>query len=187
MQNQGTSARDKVDGEGRRRPRRDTRRQLERELALAARDRQQAAVDAYYHNPPRLDDIWICEFCEYERIFGSGPKALIREYEMKDRRLRQEEAHRRRLLEKAKAKSRKGKKGSKTTKAPQSAAESPIQVSDDQTATDAAPMEPSHSNFTQSDNDYEDKVDDYRSRNPPDILGLYGKGSASQDAIVGAS
>ena len=80
---------------------------------MAARHRQQMAAEQYFNNPPKLDDIWICEFCEYERIFGEPPRALIREYELKDRRARQEEADRKRLLEKAKAKGRKAKKNVK--------------------------------------------------------------------------
>mgnify|MGYP005989200687 CR=1 FL=1 len=91
--------------------RRSHRRQLERELDTAARHRRQMAANDFYNSPPKFDDIWICEFCEYEKIFGVPPRALIRDYEMKDRRHRQEEADRKRLLEKAKAKSRKGKKG----------------------------------------------------------------------------
>ncbi|KAK7985215.1 hypothetical protein PG996_005544 [Apiospora saccharicola] len=63
-------------------------------------------------SPPPPQDVWVCEFCEYERIFGRPPEALIRQYEIKDRRRRREEAERRRLLEKAKMKSRKGKKAS---------------------------------------------------------------------------
>jgi hypothetical protein len=64
-----------------------------------------------YHHPPQKQDIWICEFCEYETIFGTPPTALIRQYEIKDRKIRKELAERRRLLEKAKMKGRKGKKG----------------------------------------------------------------------------
>ncbi|KAI1453966.1 hypothetical protein F4805DRAFT_461243 [Annulohypoxylon moriforme] len=82
-------------------------------LLLAAKQRRREAAFQNYHHPPAADDIWICEFCEYERIFGRAPEALIRQYEIKDRRRRREEAERRRLLEKAKMKSRKGKKASK--------------------------------------------------------------------------
>lgn len=55
----------------------------------------------------------MCEFCEYESIFGQPPEALMRQYEIKDRRARRKEAEKRRLLEKAKMKGRKGKKGTK--------------------------------------------------------------------------
>ncbi|KAI9726901.1 MAG: hypothetical protein M1828_000249 [Chrysothrix sp. TS-e1954] len=56
---------------------------------------------------------WVCEFCEYESIFGEPPLALIRQYELKDRTKREEQKERARLLEKAKAKGRKTKKGPK--------------------------------------------------------------------------
>ena len=59
------------------------------------------------------EDVWICEFCEYESIFGVQPTALIRQYEVKDRRERRRLAEKRRLLEKAKMKGRKGKKATK--------------------------------------------------------------------------
>ncbi|KAI1141084.1 hypothetical protein F5Y05DRAFT_376347 [Hypoxylon sp. FL0543] len=82
-------------------------------LLQAAKQRRRETEYQNYHHPPAPEDIWICEFCEYERIFGRPPEALIRQYEIKDRRRRREEAERRRLLEKAKMKSRKGKKASK--------------------------------------------------------------------------
>lgn len=82
-------------------------------LLLAAKQRRQDQEYKNYHHPPTPEEAWICEFCEYERIFGRPPEALIRQYEIKDRRRRREEAERRRLLEKAKMKSRKGKKPSK--------------------------------------------------------------------------
>ena len=46
--------------------------------------------------------MWICEFCEYEDIYGAPPYAMIRRYEIKDRQEREQAAERRRLLEKAK-------------------------------------------------------------------------------------
>jgi len=55
--------------------------------------------------------MWICEFCEYEDIFGMPPVAMIRKYEIKDRQERKKAAERQRLLEKAKMRNRKGKKG----------------------------------------------------------------------------
>ncbi|KAL7621373.1 hypothetical protein AAE478_008694 [Parahypoxylon ruwenzoriense] len=82
-------------------------------LLQAAKQRRRETEYQNYHHPPAPEDVWICEFCEYERIFGRAPEALIRQYEIKDRRRRREEAERRRLLEKAKMKSRKGKKASK--------------------------------------------------------------------------
>lgn len=80
---------------------------------LAARQRRLQQEYANLHHPPSSEDIWICEFCEYESIFGAPPKALIRQYEIKDRKERKRLAEKRRLLEKAKMKGRKGKKQTK--------------------------------------------------------------------------
>jgi hypothetical protein len=81
--------------------------------ALAARRRKIQQQYANLHHPPSLEDIWICEFCEYESIFGRPPEALIRQYEIKDRKERKRLAEKKRLLEKAKMKGRKGKKATK--------------------------------------------------------------------------
>ncbi|KAL4961816.1 uncharacterized protein BDV14DRAFT_115381 [Aspergillus stella-maris] len=81
--------------------------------ALAARQRKIQQQYANLHHPPRLEDIWICEFCEYESIFGRPPEALIRQYEIKDRKERKRLAEKKRLLEKAKMKGRKHKKAPK--------------------------------------------------------------------------
>ena len=89
------------------------RRSAAKRYALAARDRR---AQQEYNNsihPLKDEDFWICEFCEYESIFGRPPEALIRQYEMKDERERKRLAEKRRLLEKAKMKGRKGKKGGK--------------------------------------------------------------------------
>ncbi|KAF2395585.1 hypothetical protein EJ06DRAFT_560590 [Trichodelitschia bisporula] len=82
-----------------------------RVYTLAARQRRLQQEYANYHHPPRREDMWICEFCEYEAIFGAPPAALIRQYEIKDRKEQKRLAEKRRLLEKAKMKGRKGKKG----------------------------------------------------------------------------
>lgn len=140
--------------------RRKSRWRLERELRIAARHRQRLAADTYYQNPPKVEDIWICEFCEYERIFGVPPRALIRDYELKDRRHRQEEADRKRLLEKAKAKSRKGKKGGKgNAKGVQASgsplAPAPLEDYDDPQDPQAVPTEHDHEHSTESDDGYD--------------------------------
>ncbi|KAJ8118485.1 hypothetical protein ONZ43_g3983 [Nemania bipapillata] len=85
-------------------------------LLQAARQRRRETEYQNMHHPPAPEDYYLCEFCEYELIFGHPPEALIRQYEIKDRRRRREEAERRRLLEKAKMKSRKGKKTSNNNK-----------------------------------------------------------------------
>ncbi|KAG5664695.1 hypothetical protein KAF25_008429 [Fusarium avenaceum] len=107
--------------------RQDSKRRLDRSLDRAARRRRQLATEARRANPEKASDGWICEFCEYESIFGEPPRALIRKYEMKDRKRRQEEADRKRLLEKAKAKSRKGKKSGKSTSKDHGVTQNPAQ------------------------------------------------------------
>ncbi|KAI0395557.1 hypothetical protein F5Y17DRAFT_422763 [Xylariaceae sp. FL0594] len=81
-------------------------------LLRAARRRRRETEYQNMHHPLSPENYYLCEFCEYELIFGHPPEALIRQYELKDRRRRRDEAERRRLLEKAKLKSRKGKKSS---------------------------------------------------------------------------
>lgn len=81
--------------------------------ALAARQRKIQQQYANLHHPPSIEDIWICEFCEYESIFGRPPEALIRQYEVKDRKERKRLAEKKRLLEKAKMKGRKNRKATK--------------------------------------------------------------------------
>ena len=81
--------------------------------ALAARQRKLQQEYNNLQHPPAPEDVWICEFCEYESIFGQPPHALIRQYEIKDRKERRRLAEKRRLLEKAKLKGRKGKKQTK--------------------------------------------------------------------------
>ena len=89
------------------------RRRPSKEYLLAARQRRLQQEYTNYHHRPTKDSMWICEFCEYEDIFGYPPVQLIRQYERKDRAERKKQAEKRRLLEKAKAKNRKNKKGSK--------------------------------------------------------------------------
>ncbi|CAZ79492.1 unnamed protein product [Tuber melanosporum] len=79
------------------------------DYALLRRRRQEALGGGNSNG-----EIWICEFCEYESIFGEAPEALMRQYEIKDRKERRKLAEKRRLLEKAKQKGKKnsGKNGS---------------------------------------------------------------------------
>ena len=92
------------------------RRSPSKRYAIAARERRRQQEYNNYHHPPRDEDVWICEFCEYESIFGVPPEALVRQYEIKDRRERKRIAEKRRLLEKAKMKGRKNKKSTKNAK-----------------------------------------------------------------------
>ncbi|KAK1238544.1 hypothetical protein MKX07_004120 [Trichoderma sp. CBMAI-0711] len=147
---------------------RKSRSRLERELAAAARARRQIATENYYHNLVNPEDIWICEFCEYERIFGEPPRTLIRDYEIKDRRQRQEEADRKRLLEKAKAKSRKGKKASKAAaKGGQTSEHVPDQPPAAARPADIPPvLANGRSRSTHSNHGYEDDYEEHFSDAP---------------------
>ncbi|CAG8977292.1 hypothetical protein HYALB_00012984 [Hymenoscyphus albidus] len=142
-------------------PAKKNRRRTGKEYLIAARQRRQQQEFKNYHHPPPAEDVWICEFCEYERIFGTLPEALIKQYEIKDRRIRKQEAERRRLLEKAKMKGRKGKKGNKGSAKNASATQD--RQTSNQHAPQSAPMN-ANSNHSQSqgtqsegyyENDYE--------------------------------
>ncbi|KAF4510069.1 hypothetical protein G6O67_001992 [Ophiocordyceps sinensis] len=140
---------------------------LEQKLNNAARRRERIAAEAMKRQPPKAEDVWICQFCEYNNIFRKPPSALIRDYEIKDRRRRKEEADRKRLLEKAKAKNRKGKKnGQVTTKASSGAQhmsdQGPAGAAGDQ---DAPPMHQGPSRPTQS-GEHEDDCEGEQARPP---------------------
>lgn len=111
--------------------------------------------------------MWICEFCEYEDIWGEPPLALIRSYEIKDRKVRQEAEEKRRLLEKAKMKGRKGKKGGKGGK--NAVAQQPPAGSAqpyDQ-GLDNVPLPPDHHDEFYDD-EYDDGYDPVHPGNPND-------------------
>ena len=135
------------------------RRPLAKQYAVAARDRRLRQEYSNYHHPPKQEDVWICEFCEYESIFGTPPKALIQQYEAKDRRERKRLAEKRRLLEKAKMKGRKGKKGSKNAAKNSGAAMQPHQTAQKQRYDDQ-PVDnlPTQNHGTQNE---EYVLDDY--------------------------
>lgn len=141
------------------RPRR--RRRPSKEYALAAQHRAIAQEYTNYHHKTSKDSMWICEFCEYEDIFGCPPAALIRLYEIKDRAERQRINERRRLLEKAKMKNRKGKKGVKNGKGHDAAHASPL----DPGAIGDLPLPPDP--LLADDGYYDDYADDgYDPMNP---------------------
>ncbi|KAL8911630.1 MAG: hypothetical protein Q9171_003237 [Xanthocarpia ochracea] len=117
--------------EGQQQPKK-PRRSLAKQLAVSARQRRLQQEYDNYHHPPAPEDTWICEFCEYEMIFGRPPEALIRQYEIKDRQERRRLAEKRRLLEKAKMKGRKGKKGNKNATKNVGAANLPQQAASKQ-------------------------------------------------------
>ncbi|ESZ97453.1 hypothetical protein SBOR_2142 [Sclerotinia borealis F-4128] len=146
-----------------------TRRRASKEYQIAARQRRQQQEYQNINHPPNPEDIWICEFCEYESIFGGPPEALIRQYERKDRRIRKQEAERKRLLEKAKTKGRKGKKDSKAAaKGTPQHRQSQHQNSQQGTSADQ-----SHSRGTQSEDYPDDEYDKEHAQDHPTSTGTH--------------
>ncbi len=129
------------------------RRGKEYEQAAIERKTQQAYQN--YHHPPAPEEIWICEFCEYESIFGAPPVALMRQYEIKDRKERRRQAEKRRLLEKAKQKGRKGKRSSKNAKHAGNGSTQQHAAQAQQQSQNSVP-----GNGTSSDVFYDDEIDD---------------------------
>ncbi|KAL7276526.1 hypothetical protein RUND412_000486 [Rhizina undulata] len=113
-----------------------------REYALQQQRRRRQEAGGGNNN----GEIWICEFCEYESIFGEAPEALMRQYDIKDRRERRRLAEKRRLLEKAK---QKGKKNSNKNGSKKNSAAS---ASSNSAAPPPPPPSTTDSQGTQSDN-----------------------------------
>lgn len=89
------------------------RSKISQELDTQARERRRVQQEQNALNPT-TDDLYICPFCEFENISGYKPRFLIRSFEIKERKKRLEAERRQRLLDKAKARARKGRKPSKT-------------------------------------------------------------------------
>lgn len=158
-----------------------SRRRDAKELRLAARARRRQTEAQNLHNPPKPEDIWICEFCEYESIFGGPPAALVRQYEIKDRKLRQQEEERRRLLEKAKMRSRKGRKG----KAPAKSSNPAQDRNPPHGGNEAAHMHSNNSQETQSEEYDEEEYDEEEEFGPdemPPLEDIYPAGSQPRHA-----
>lgn len=83
---------------------------------LAAQDRRRSQRAINVRQLREKKEVTLCEFCEFKAIWLYTPRFLIRRYEERDLKRRQDIENRRRLLEKAKAKSRKTKKGGKGQK-----------------------------------------------------------------------
>ena len=94
-------------------PPKQTRRSVAKEYQAAAKARRRETLLYNKRHPPNPDDLWICHFCEYEWIFGHPPEALVRSYEIKERKQRQLEEQRRAQWERMKKGKHKGKKNSK--------------------------------------------------------------------------
>ena len=139
------------------RPKKNRPRRPGRGYALAAKQRRLQQEYNNYQHPPSRDEIWICEFCEYESIFGSPPEALVRQYEIKDRKEVKRLAEKRRLLEKAKMKGRKGKKNGKGSKGASNATAQGQNAQSYDQGADSIPLDPAD---TQGDEYYDDEFDD---------------------------
>ena len=126
---------------------------------LAARERRLQQRRKNYRHPPSGDDFWICEFCEYESIFGSPPEALVRQYEINDLKERRRAAEKRRLLEKAKMKGRKGKKAGKGA-AKNATAANPNSQQAQQTQQHTADQDGLQDSLVQSDDYVQDEFFD---------------------------
>lgn len=74
---------------------------------LLAKQRREARSKL---KPGEKETIWICQFCEFESIFGFAPLALINGYTERVRAARRAALERKRLLEKARSKGKKKKK-----------------------------------------------------------------------------
>lgn len=74
---------------------------------LLAKQRREARAKL---KPGERETIWICQFCEFESIFGYAPLALIDGYTERVRASKRAALERKRLLEKARSKGKKKKK-----------------------------------------------------------------------------
>lgn len=133
-----------------------TQAELRRQQALA-RKREQRMINK--RKGLRRSEVTLCQFCLYDAIYGEKPRSLIREYEQKELKRRQEQENRRRLLEKAKAKSRKTRKAGRGGQVAKNPATHATQTTD-QTQYD--PQYDALGNDPQSPEDefYEDDFDE---------------------------
>lgn len=144
-----------------------SQRSLAREYNAAAKARRRDTQLYNKRHPPKPDEIWICHFCEYESIFGHPPEALVRQYEIKDRKQRQLEQQRRAQWERMKKGKHKGKKNSKLP-AKSNTAHDPHHT----TGNHGAPMHSNHSQGTQSEEYYDDEEYDEEEYDPEDDVPL---------------
>ncbi|KAK3394270.1 hypothetical protein B0H63DRAFT_517405 [Podospora didyma] len=160
-----------------------SRRSAAKEYAAAARARRRETQLYNKRHPPKPDEVWICHFCEYESIFGHPPEALVRQYEMKDRKQRQLEQQRRAQWERMKKGKHKGKKNSKTPAKTTNSLHEPNQAA----GAHSVPMNNNYSQGTQSeeyydDEEYEDEDYDPDEELPPEgamlVPSRHGNGSA---------
>lgn len=82
---------------------------------LLAKQRREARAKL---KPGEKESMWICQFCEFETVFGYAPLALINGYSERVRAAKRAALERKRLLEKARSKGKKKKKGSQQKNVP---------------------------------------------------------------------
>ncbi|EFX01890.1 hypothetical protein CMQ_4961 [Grosmannia clavigera kw1407] len=87
-------------------------KKLDRELAKQARERKRIQQRQNAVTSPS-SEFYICPFCEYESFYKKKPKSFIRSFELRERKKREQAEERQRLLDKAKARGRKGKKAAR--------------------------------------------------------------------------
>ncbi|KAK0633243.1 hypothetical protein B0T14DRAFT_533482 [Immersiella caudata] len=135
-----------------------SRRSAAKEYAAAAKARRRETLLYNRRHPPKPEEIWICDFCEYEAIFGRPPEALVRQYEIADRKQRQLEQQRRAQWERMKKGKHKGKKHSKLPTKASNQAQDSHQTAD----IHGGPPNSNYSQGTQSEEGYceEDEYDD---------------------------
>jgi hypothetical protein len=135
-----------------------SRRSAAKEYAAAAKARRRETLLYNRRHPPKPEEIWICDFCEYEAIFGRPPEALVRQYEIADRKQRQLEQQRRVQWERMKKGKHKGKKHSKLPAKASNQAQDPHQAA----GTHGGPINSNYSQGTQSEEGYceEEEYDD---------------------------
>ncbi|KAK0655927.1 hypothetical protein B0T16DRAFT_319671 [Cercophora newfieldiana] len=131
------------------------RRSAAKEYAAAAKARRRETLLYNRRHPPKPEEIWICHFCEYESIFGRPPEALVRQYEINDRKQRQLEQQRRAQWERMKKGKHKGKKHSKLPAKTSSQAQEPHQAA----GVDGGQANSNYSQCTQSEEGYCEEED----------------------------
>jgi len=145
------------------------RRSLAREYDAAAKTRRRETLLYNKRHPPKPEEVWICHFCEYESIFGSPPSALIRLYEVRDRKQRLSEQQRKAQWERLRKGKHKGKKNNKLAAKSNDAAHDTHQT----TAAQGAATNSNAGQGSQSDDyfnvsEYEDDEYEPDEDNPPD-------------------
>ncbi|KAK2075012.1 hypothetical protein P8C59_009173 [Phyllachora maydis] len=88
------------------------RKKEKKMLQRQAKERERQTKRKNMLNPPRREEMWLCEFCEYAAIFGVRPRAYEERYERKEMQERRQQQERKANLAKRLSNPRKpAKKG----------------------------------------------------------------------------